>query len=168
MKSRFIKPESIESKLLRRVARSESLVDRHPELEKQWHESNFYEPSLFTPFSQQVSVWTCANGHVIVSPIAQRTRALDIGSKFQGCPVCAGRACHFEDSIAAKYPELLEEWHSYRNGKRPPREIYFDSDLLAFWQCRCCKHVFRCRVSSRTTAVEPQGCPVCSRESRVI
>ena len=91
--NRFIKPESIESKMQRRVSRSESLVDRHPELGKQWHESNFYEPSLFTPYSQQVSVWTCANGHVFVSCIAQRTRALDIGSKFQGCPVCAGRAC---------------------------------------------------------------------------
>ena len=31
----------------------------------------------------------------------------------------------FEDSIAAKYPVLAEEWHPVMNGKRHPREISF-------------------------------------------
>ena len=37
-----------------------------------------------------------------------------------GCPCCLGRKLSITNSLATKYPELIDEWHQDKNGDLRP------------------------------------------------
>lgn len=177
-KIKYIQPSSIESKL-KKYIRGQSVAEECPSLIEEWSSKNFYGPDLFGPGSGHRIIWTCEFGHTYIRPVLYRTRilrqvetkadrsVLQRGSdKNNGCLVCSGRIPIYKDSLDARHPDIAQEWHRFRNGGKSPREIHDNSNLLAFWRCQRCGHTFRMRVSSRTDAQEPQGCPACCEASR--
>jgi hypothetical protein len=162
---KLIRPATAQEKLLAAI-RKESAAEIHPSLLERCNSNNYFELDLFAPLSKQLMNWTCKKGHPFVLPILRMTLAIENGSIFEGCPVCSGRIPPFEDSLAATFPDLAQEWLTLRNNDMDPREIHPDWEFLAYWQCSAL-HSFRTQVSARTANPNPQGCPSCFEGPRV-
>ena len=65
-----------------------------------------------------------------------------------------------QNSLAVKYPELLNEWHPILNGTLKPQYFSYSSSKKMWWKCSKCGHEWQASISHRTTSNE--GCPVCS------
>ena len=65
----------------------------------------------------------------------------------------------FKNSIAYLYPELVKEFHPYKNGTLTAADINKSSGRKVWWLCSVCNHEWAAAVSSRTAG---HGCPACS------
>ena len=63
------------------------------------------------------------------------------------------------NSIAAKYPWLIEEWDYERNGKLTPWLVSYGSQKRVHWICRKCDYRWSAVVYSRKN----RGCPQCAK-----
>ena len=84
------------------------------------------------------------------------------GDLATGCPACAGKAIHIDgrNSLNKLRPEIAEEWHPTKNGKLTPKDVTEFSGKYIWWLCKKCNHVWKNRLSHRTT--ENIGCLACS------
>eukprot|EP01051_Picozoa_sp_SAG22_P008172 SAG22_NODE_608_length_8601_cov_24.764291_2_plen_481_part_00 len=122
--------------------------------------------------------WRCNKGgaegepdeHRWLATVADRQENPD-------CP-CCGRdqaAANFEFSLAARRPELAEEWHHEYNsvggtpptGSPPalpgPETVHFDSPRTVWWRCKAGPdHVFSMTVKARAT--DGAACPFCANK----
>lgn len=62
------------------------------------------------------------------------------------------------NSLAVKYPWLLEEWDYERNGKLTPWQISYGSKKRIFWRCQKCGYQWAAVAHSR----KKSGCPCCA------
>ena len=62
------------------------------------------------------------------------------------------------NSIAVKYPWLIEEWDYERNGKLTPWLVSYGSHKRIHWKCRKCNYHWLAVAYSRKTS----GCPRCA------
>ncbi len=67
-----------------------------------------------------------------------------------------------ENSILARFPELVEEWDYEKNGKINPEYVNYGSTRKYWWKCKTCGHEFLMAVNSRTN--QGQGCPICANQ----
>lgn len=63
-----------------------------------------------------------------------------------------------ENSVAEKYPWLINEWNYERNGKLTPWQVSFGSSKKVWWKCIKCKYEWEAVVHSRKNS----GCPCCA------
>ena len=70
-----------------------------------------------------------------------------------------------EDSLAYKYPELLEEWDYEENKVYTPETISAKSTEKAHWICKKCNQKWEATVYNRTAG--DNGCPICSNKKIV-
>ena len=67
----------------------------------------------------------------------------------------------FQNSLAAKFPDIAKEWHPIKNGGLTPSAVMQKTDKKVWWLCRNFNnHEWETSVSSRTSA--GSGCPYCS------
>lgn len=64
------------------------------------------------------------------------------------------------ESIAAKYPQLVNEWHPTKNGNLSPNLFSYSSHQKVWWMCKF-GHEWEASPHNRTGA-NKTGCPVCS------
>lgn len=64
-----------------------------------------------------------------------------------------------ENSIARRYPELLREWHTTKNGHLKPEYISYGSNKRLWWKCSRCGYEWQSPVASRARGSK---CPVCT------
>lgn len=64
-----------------------------------------------------------------------------------------------EESLAAKYPDLLNEWDYQLNRDLIPENIKYASNIMVNWICEN-GHKYVMKISKRT--LREQGCPYCS------
>ena len=103
--------------------------------------------------------WKCNNcGNEWIATIKNRTSGTD-------CPKCANRKIssslskrEFNESLAAKYPELLKEWNFDKNNINPKKIAPF-SEKKAWWVCSN-GHDYYKKIYERTA--KNGGCPYCS------
>lgn len=62
------------------------------------------------------------------------------------------------NSVAKKYPWLLNEWNYEKNQSLSPWSISYGSDKKVWWKCKKCNHEWQAAVSSRRKS----GCPRCA------
>jgi len=62
------------------------------------------------------------------------------------------------NSVAGKYPWLIDQWNYQRNGSLTPWHISYGSNKKVWWKCEKCGHEWKAVVHSRKRA----GCPLCS------
>jgi len=132
------------------------------ELLQQWDEENNGDltPRNVSYGSHKRIHWKCASGHQWMAAVYSRAGA---GTK---CPYCKGRktAVASDKSLAARYPNLLKEWHPTKNPDISPSDVLPGSHRKVWWICSK-GHEWQAQIKSRT---EGSGCPVCTnREVRV-
>ena len=64
------------------------------------------------------------------------------------------------NSIANKYPDLLKEWHPWKNGKMKPHSITYSSSIKCWWCCSKCNFEWQDTPNHRTS--RGSGCPLCA------
>ena len=103
--------------------------------------------------SHQKVWWRCPQGHSYRSEVRIRARGT-------GCPVCAGRAVlPEENSLAAKFPDLLSEWDTEKNSPLLPTQVMPGAHRKVWWRCPK-GHSWQASVASRVTS--NAGCPFCA------
>ncbi|WP_216638204.1 zinc-ribbon domain-containing protein, partial [Brevibacillus brevis] len=66
-----------------------------------------------------------------------------------------------ENSLGAKFPQLLNEWNYDENGSLNPFEVSYGSKKVISWKCSM-GHLYEATVNSRTNKRNQTGCPYCS------
>lgn len=66
------------------------------------------------------------------------------------------------NSLAARRPDIAEEWDYEKNGTYTPEGILVASDKKVWWKCKSCGYSWCCAVSHRTGKIST-GCPECGK-----
>ncbi len=141
------------------VDNKDSLAYNYPELMKEWDydKNEQLDPNIIPCQSGREVWWKCFRGHEWKVSISNRTRTCC------GCNTCSTIPC-FEDSVAGKYPELLDEWNYEKNGDLNPKEISYGSTIRVEWKCSN-GHEWDCTIGSRTS--HDSGCPGCKNKTEM-
>jgi very-short-patch-repair endonuclease/cytochrome c-type biogenesis protein CcmH/NrfF len=133
-----------------------SAADLYPALLKEYSSKNEKPLSTYKPRSNKKVWWTCSAGHDWQAVISSRS------SNGVGCPYCKNRLVADSNSLAAVYPELLEEWDYEKNGTLTPHDVLWGSSQEVYWKCKR-GHSFFVPVARRTH--EGRGCSKCTGHS---
>ena len=113
-------------------------------------------PELVSSGSGRRVWWQCGRGHVWQAEVFSRTKN---GS---GCPYCGGKLpVPGETDLAARFPDLVREWHPTKNLPLTPERLLPGSHAAVWWICGR-GHEWRAMVKSRTAGC---GCPVCANRA---
>jgi len=140
-------------------AAKRDFASTHPELAAEWHPTfnRGHLPSEYSAGSAETVYWLCPIGHHYLQRIERRVA----GYK---CSVCSRRTLvPGVNDLATTDPELVREWHSYLNWKKP-NEI-FPGTALYTWRCLREKHVYEQSVPHRRKS---KGCPKCPTDQRIL
>lgn len=126
-----------------------------PHIAKEWHPTKNYPltPEHFAPKASKRVWWMCGKGHEWEAAVG--TRATGVG-----CPYCANLLVSKENSLATKFPNLIEEWNTKKNGSLTPDDVVAGSNKKAWWICKK-GHEWKASIGART-GPNGTGCPVCS------
>ena len=144
--------------------RDKNLISVCPEVAKEWHptKNGGLKPEMFSAGSVTRVWWKCSECDYEWQA-AINHRAI---SK-TGCPICNRKKGLYdrdqaylskEGSLEDKYPHLVEEWHSTKNGALSPANVTCRSGKKVWWKCSQ-GHEWQAVISNRTQGV---GCPYCS------
>lgn len=132
-----------------------SLAYRFRKIASQWHPDKNGDllPSDLGYASGRRVWWRCEKGHQWQAAVYSRTLQ---GS---GCPYCSGRRISEDNSLAARYPLLSEEWDREKNRTLTPDKVSPGSSKKVWWRCDH-GHSWKTSVYERTSG---SRCPYCSR-----
>lgn len=125
------------------------------ELLSQWdaEKNQLLTPDNVTFGSHKLVWWRCPKGHSYRAMVKSRAQGT-------GCPYCTGRAVLAEEnSLAARFPDLAQEWDGDRNGDLTPSQVSAGTHSKVWWRCKN-GHSWQAAVFSRTQ--NRSGCPVCA------
>lgn len=134
-----------------RISDGESFADMHPELLKEYAESNTINPYSVKPFSKKEATWICSNGHEWKGTFASRHRG-------KTCPVCAEKS-----SLQNLFIDVYKNFSTNNNASAD--KISPDSTTKYLWNCNNCGREFTARVCDMTSGVAE--CPYCSDNARL-
>lgn len=139
------------------VERYGSLQSEAPKIALQWHPTKNLPltPEEITPGSGKKVWWLCPNGHEWKAQINNR-------AKGSGCPYCAGQKPTAERNFTTEYPELLKEWDSEKNHKKP-EDFTPRANAKVWWKCEK-GHSWQATITNRTRDTNKNGCPCCSNK----
>lgn len=127
------------------------LATLHPQLAREWDESNTFGPQDVTAGSDRRAKWRCVKGHVWEAAISSRT-----GRRLAGCPYCHGRhAVPGVNDLSTLRPEVAAEWDTNKRGS--PGLVKPSSNRTVTWRCAS-GHIWEASVAKRSKG---EGCPVC-------
>jgi len=137
-----------------RACKDNSLLALNPKLAEELDCKNNGEltPENVTCGSHKIINWKCkiCGG---IWPASVNTR-----SRGHGCPYCSGRKVCISNCLATKYPELIKEWHSTKNGTLTPYDIMPNSNKKVWWLDDK-GHEYLSLICDRS---QGHGCPYCS------
>lgn len=142
-----------------------SFADRNPQLLSEWSKNNSLKPEEVFASSAVKIEWICSKKdyHVWIASPEKRTKG-------RGCPFCAGRRVHPQDSLANTHPEIVAEWDYEKNEKTPEEISSMNSDSSYFWKCKTCKHNWKTNIKRRVkyanSKVTSGKCPQCFPQQR--
>ena len=132
-----------------------SLLDKHPELCKEWSDSNSINPSEFNPGSNQNVSWECLDcSNKWRAPISARVNG-------RGCRVCKKGQMHSSgnNSMYFTHPDIAREL--MKNDYGTSKSLIMGTNFLLPWKCSKCQHEWNAAGSSRKSG---GGCPACSNK----
>lgn len=144
----------------KKATETNNLATRFPQLLAEWNveKNKTIRPEDLLPYSHRKVWWKCEKGHEWETGIAYRTKQ---GS---GCPYCCGRFVGSDNSLAALYPLLAQEWHAEKNGALSAKDVRPGTDQKVWWLCTR-GHCWIAAVCHRTHNSRATGCPYCSGRS---
>lgn len=138
--------------------RKASLASMHRKLSREWHPTRNGEltPRDVAPSSKQLVWWLCA----VDREHEWQTLVLSRAKSGSGCPFCAGIRVTAESSLAARFPEVAEQWHITKNGRLRPTDVAPHSGKKVWWKCpKNRRHSWQAAIGKRTVG---KGCPFCA------
>lgn len=150
-----------------KVSADNCLATVNRKLAADWHPTKNAKLTArdVTAGSGKAAWWRCGLNprHVWRAVVADRGRG-------DRCPKCNDEerrltkstvANPHPSSLLALHPDVADEWHPKRNGKKTPANVRPGSDYRAWWRCGAVNsHVWRVRVWNR--AKKQSGCPYCA------
>lgn len=104
----------------------------------------------------------CSKGHSYKKN--PRKMIISLETKTKGCPYCAGQKFSSDNSIAEKYPYILDIWDYDKNSKKPDEVVKGTSE--SFWFKCPNGHSYLAKPYKVASAVRSgsrsKGCPYCS------
>ncbi|WP_371194561.1 zinc-ribbon domain-containing protein [Glaciecola sp. SC05] len=135
----------------------QSLQSRYPEVAKEWHptKNGALTPEDVFPKSDKKAWFLCSNNntHEWYTRLADRT------SKSSGCPFCYRRVTP-ETSLAAKHPEIAQDWHPTKNIDITPKQVAPKSNKYFWWVCSK-GHEYKMQPTERVSY--HRGCTECAK-----
>lgn len=135
--------------------KSETLAEADPELCLQWHPSrnkNLAPADVNSKEDWPQRWWMCQRGHEWEETVKDRVHNLK-----SVCVYCSDKKAYEKNSLAAVYPELVNEWSTVNNDKSPHDVVYNSNEEVA-WVCEK-GHVWRERIRKRIK--NNSRCPEC-------
>lgn len=135
-----------------------SLDFNYPELIKEWDfKKNKLDPKTTNYGSKNKVWWNCKKcKYNFKASINNRA------SQGTGCPACSGTVITDSNRLSKLFPNLVEEWHSKKNGNKKPEDFSYGSDEKVWWLCKKCLFTYKSAISKRAYKKDPRGCPACS------
>lgn len=126
------------------------------QLNRQWHSTKNENVSLEDcfPLGKQHVWWRCDQPncrHEWEDSVVRRLKGY-------GCPECRIR----EDSVASRYPELVNIWNHEKNKPLTIERFYHKSVKSVWWQCEA-GHLYRRSVA---TQLKQKNCPKCLKNQK--
>jgi hypothetical protein len=122
-----------------------SLMEVNPKLSEEWHPTKNADltPSLVSCGSSQKAWWICKK--------AKHEWSAVIGNRHRGasCPFCDGRRVDSNNSLLAKNPVFLKEWHPNKNLPVTPNDVTPVSDRTIWWRCEKKGHIWQATIAKR-------------------
>ena len=136
--------------------RKNSIGIRNEDLMKEWHyEKNKGVNPYFLSSGSKLKVWwKCTKGHEWKSEIKSRNSGA-------GSPFCTNRKVNEENALSVNFPELVKEWHPYKNQTLKPSSVYYGSTKQVWWMCEN-GHEWKMEIRIRTQ--KKASCPYCSNK----
>jgi len=147
--------------------RCHSIVCTHPEIAKLFDQENNVKDvwDITAGVADEVN-WKCDKGHSYPMRVSTKVRDFKKYSG-NGCNICSGHLIIAEiNSLAAKFPSLLNEWHWEKNQALgiSPYELGPGSNKNAYWICS--KHKpYKATLGNRTHKTNPTSCPKCKSQT---
>ncbi len=137
-----------------KLCKDNSLAVKYPAVAREWHptKNGKKTPRGVTPRTSVKVWWLCAKGHSWEASIGHRTRG-------SGCPYCSNHKVCKDNSLAAKYPSVAQEWHPTKNRTLTPEMVLPGSMRKVWWLCKN-GHEWFTAIQSRKNG---GGCPRCPR-----
>lgn len=144
----------------KRVSDNNRLTTVRPDIAREWHPSRNrpLTPDKVSFSSHKLVWWRCKHNprHEWTASVNNRTKR----KGKSGCPFCSGREVTEENSLAAKAPRLVKEWHPTMNTGLDPQTVHWASSKRAWWRCQVdARHEWRAVIASRSRL--HAGCPYC-------
>jgi len=138
---------------------SKNLALINPDLAAEWHpdKNGDFRPEDVWPNSNRKVWWRCSGAHEWEAVVASRASG-------NGCPYCYGRLATSTNNLAAKHPELLDQWDEAKNDGLDPSKLTPRSSKNAWWRCAE-GHSWEAVIANRTGPMKA-GCPLCARQKR--
>lgn len=142
----------------KRVAVSNSLATKYPEIAAQWHKSKNGDltPQDVIAGGVKKYWWQCEKfpDHSWLATISNRIKG-------SGCGVCRGFYAAASNSLEALFPQLALQWHPTKNGDIQPFDVVVGSNKKYWWKCPEGEdHEWDESPINRT--YKGFGCPICS------
>jgi len=153
-----------------RVTAANALATLFPKVAAEWDRTGNgrLTPRKVAAKSHLSVWWRCPR-----DPVHRWKAAVDDRTIHEsGCPVCMGKApvpLHARkgrlNSLADRFPDLVDQWDRARNGTTRPKDVSFGSHFKAWWRCtRDPAHRWQAAVNERSRG---SGCPVCAGKAPV-
>ena len=141
-----------------KVSANNCLAAVFPELAREWHptKNGSLTPRDVTARSTKSVWWRCRKNHEWLMPVEKRS------VRGQGCPYCSGRRASPEHCLAAAQPDLIQQWHTEKNGGLTPWDVMPGSGQKVWWRCEK-GHEWQASISNRKKG---RGCPYCAKRMR--
>eukprot|EP01083_Nonionella_stella_P275015 933970_1 len=140
---------------------SKCLTSVYPDIAQEFHflkNGNFTARSVHAKSDKQFW-WQCPidPDHEWKSTISNRT-----GPRKSGCPFCSDLNSSKKKSLRSCYPDIAQEFNSFRNGHLTPESVHANSNKRVWWRCRTDPaHEWKAIICNRTGS-KKSGCPFCS------
>lgn len=145
----------VERRIKTWLAKSGSLYDKMPHLEKEWviEKNNGLTIRDVTPASNKKYVWKCEKcNHEWQASAKARLSG-------NGCPACHGYAASETDNLYTLVPQAAALWHPTKNGTLTPKNVRPYSEKKVWWKCPVCNGEWEDMVG---TVSRFTRCPYCS------
>ena len=146
-----------------KVVLSNSLGTTHPILSKEWDfKLNKITPNEVVAGSHKKYFWICKNN--TKHPSFNASVVKRVNNRI--CPICAKKnrvktriTPKLNKSFGGLFPQLIQEWHSHKNGNLTPFDVNPGSIRKVWWKCpKGEDHEWLTEIRSRALGM---GCAVC-------
>ena len=135
------------------------LATIHPDIAAEWayDKNGELTPFEVAPASNKKVWWKCKFGHEWQATVLNRHQG-------NNCPICSNQQILVGyNDLATTHPELIDEWHTEKNGNMHPTNVVAGSSRRVWWIGRC-GHEWQTPINSRTNGT---GCPYCASGTRI-